>query len=106
MAKFLFLTNYTPDGAKGLVKEGAASRRGVLDAMAKSVGGRIESFYFALGDIDAIVVADLPDMAAATAIAVTVNQSGAARVRTISLLTPEEMDQAAKKPVTYRPPGR
>jgi uncharacterized protein with GYD domain len=106
MAKFLFLTNYTPEGAKGLVKEGAASRRQVLDAMAKGLGGRIESFYFALGDIDAIVIADLPDMAAATAIAVAVNQSGAARVRTTVLLSAEEMDQAAKRPVNYRPPGR
>jgi hypothetical protein len=34
-----------------------------------------------------------------------VGASGAASVKTITLLTPEEIDQAAQKSVEYRPPG-
>jgi hypothetical protein len=37
--------------------------------------------------------------------ALAVNQSGAASTSTVVLLTPEEMDAATKKAVSYRPPG-
>ena len=32
-------------------------------------------------------------------------QSGAGRLKTTVLITPEEVDQAVKKTVSYRPPG-
>jgi uncharacterized protein with GYD domain len=35
----------------------------------------------------------------------TISASGVVRTKTVVLLTPEEMDQAAKKTVKYRPPG-
>ena len=35
-----------------------------------------------------------------------VNQAGAASVKTVVLIAPEDMDKAAKKTVDYRPPGR
>jgi len=34
-----------------------------------------------------------------------VTASGVARIRTIVLITPEEIDAASKKSVTYTPPG-
>ena len=71
----------------------------------ESVGGRLESFHFAFGDRDAYVIVDLPDNESATAVALTVNATGAATVRTVVLLTPEEVDAAAKRSVDYRPPG-
>jgi hypothetical protein len=37
--------------------------------------------------------------------AVTVNASGAVATRTVVLLTPEEVDSAVKRSVSYRPPG-
>ena len=39
------------------------------------------------------------------AVALTVNASGGATVKTVVLLTPEEVDAAAKRSVEYRPPG-
>jgi uncharacterized protein with GYD domain len=50
-------------------------------------------------------VVDLPDNEAAAAIALAVNTSGAATVKTTVLLTPEQVDEAAKRSVDYRPPG-
>jgi hypothetical protein len=35
-----------------------------------------------------------------------VTASGAVRTKITVLMTPEEMDQATKKSVSYRPPGR
>ena len=105
MARFLFEANYTPDGVKGLVKDGGSARR---DAIAKSVaalGGKLESFHFAFGGVDAYVIADLPDNATAAAMALAVGQSGLASVRTVGLMTPEEVDGAVKKQVAYRGPG-
>jgi uncharacterized protein with GYD domain len=71
----------------------------------KGVGGRVESFYFALGSTDAYVIADLPDNATAAALALTVSASGGTTVSTTALLTPDEIDQAADASVKYRPPG-
>lgn len=105
MPKYLFEARYTADGAKGIVKEGASARRAAVEKAAASVGGRIESFYFAFGDVDAYVVADLPDNATAASMALAVGASGRASTKTIVLLSVEEADAAAKKSVAYRPPG-
>jgi uncharacterized protein with GYD domain len=77
----------------------------VVEQVAESVGGRLESFYFAFGDRDAYVIVDLPDNESATAVALTVNASGAVSVKTTVLLTPEEVDAAAGRSIDYRPPG-
>lgn len=106
MAKYMLRVSYTADGAKGLIKDGGSMRRSVAQKAAESVGGRVESFYFAFGDTDAFVVAELPDAASAAAIALTVSASGGASVQTVVLMTPEEVDAAAKKSPLYAAPGR
>ena len=105
MPKFLFEASYSTDGVKGLQSAGGTSRRDAVAQVAESVGGSLESFYFAFGDSDAYVVVDLPDNESATAVALTVNATGGATVKTVVLLTPDEVDAAAKRSVDYRPPG-
>jgi uncharacterized protein with GYD domain len=73
--------------------------------MTESLGGKLESFHFAFGDADAYVLVDLPDNEAAAAVALAVNAAGAVRTKTTVLLTPDEVDAAAKLSVGYRPPG-
>lgn len=46
-----------------------------------------------------------PEPRSVAALSLVVGQSGKATTRTVVLLTPEEMDAAAKKTVAYRPPG-
>jgi len=106
MAKYLFEARYTTEGAKGLAREGGSGRRKAVAQMVEGLGGKLETFYFAFGDVDAYVIADLPDSATAAALALAVNQSGAATVKTVVLISPEDMDKAGKKTVDYRPPGR
>ena len=105
MPKFLWQVSYTAQGAHGLMKEGGTARRAVVQRLTEQAGGKLESFYFALGESDAFVIAELPDATAAAAISVAVNAVGAAQLRTIPLVTPEEMDVAVKRSVDYRPPG-
>ena len=73
--------------------------------MAAGLGGNVESFYFGFGERDAYVVVDLPDNEAAAAVAPAVTAPGGATVKTTVLLTPEQVDEAAKRSVHYRPPG-
>ena len=105
MPKFLFEASYTLDGVKGVQSAGGTSRVDAVTEVAESVGGRLESFYFAFGDRDAYVIVDLPDNESAAAVALTVNGTGGATVKTVVLLTPEEVDAASKRSVEYRPPG-
>ena len=105
MPKFLLEASYSPEGAKGVQSAGGTSRSEAVAQVADSVGGKLESFHFAFGDADAYVICDLPDNESAAAVALTVNSGGAASVKTTVLLTPEEVDAAAKRSVDYRPPG-
>lgn len=108
MPKYLLVASYTAEGAKGLLKDGGTKRTKVATEALQSVGGKVESFYFAFGSDDAYVVFDAPDNASSAAAALVVAASGAVATRTVVLLTPEEIDDAAKKSkdVDYTPPGK
>ena len=105
MAKFLVTVSYTESGAKGLRKDGGTERERVVRLAIEGLGGTLDAFYFALGQYDAIVVADLPDSTSVAALTLAVAASGAAHCRTTPLLTPAEMDKAVSKTTAYRAPG-
>lgn len=105
MAKFLVKASYTTDGVKGVQRAGGGSRREAVAQLAEGLGGSLESFYFAFGDTDAYVILDLPDNRSAAAASIAVNASGATTSEVVVLLTPEDIDAAAKTSVDYRPPG-
>jgi uncharacterized protein with GYD domain len=106
MPKYLVQVSYTADGIKGLLKDGGSQRRAAAEAAIKGIGGKLEAFYFAFGDTDVFSIAEVPDHASAAAISLAICASGAAHAKTTVLMTPEEMDAATKKTVSYRPPGR
>ena len=105
MPKYLFTAKYTPDGVKGIQKAGAASRVAAVKDMCEGLGGSVDSFHFAFGDVDAFVICDMPDDEAAAAAAFTVGANASTQVTTIKLLTVEEADAAIGRSVAYRPPG-
>ena len=47
MPKYLFEATYVGQGIKGLMQEGGTKRRDALAEALKSVGGSLESFYYA-----------------------------------------------------------
>jgi len=105
MPKYLLEVQYTLDGVRGVLAQGGSARKTVAAAAAKSAGGKLESYHFAFGKNDVYAIADLPDNAAAAALALAVSAGGGATVRTVVLLTPEEVDTAAGINVKYKPPG-
>ena len=106
MPKYLIKASYTSEGVKGLVKDGGGKRKKAAQAVVQSVGGKLESFYFALGSDDAYVILDAPDNASVVAANMAINATGLVHSQTVVLLTPEEMDKAAKKSPKYRAPGQ
>lgn len=106
MAKYLIRAKYTVEGLKGLLKEGGSARRAALEDVAKSMGARLEGFYFAFGDDDVYVIVDGGDNVGAAATSLMVGASGAAHTAVTVLLTPAEIDEATKRSISYRAPGR
>ena len=105
MPKYLLEASYTLDGIKGIAAKGGTARKSAVQAAVKSVGGKLDAFYFAFGKYDAVLIVDVPDNTAAAALALAVGASGAVNLRTTALLTPDELDAASGKDVKYRPPG-
>lgn len=106
MPKYMFAANYTKQGLDGVRSKGAKDRAAAIGELARSMGGTLEGFYFAFGEVDAYVLVDLPDDETAAAVSLAVTGSGAAQTRTIRLLTTAEVDAALDKSVPYRPPGQ
>ena len=68
------------------------------------MGGKLEAFYFAFGSDDFVIILDLPsnlDMAATSIIA---QASGTVKSRVTVLMTAEDVDQAVRIEVDFRPP--
>ena len=72
----------------------------------KQLGGSVEAFYYGFGDADVHAIVEVPDNATAAAVSISITASGAVSLKTTPLLTPEEIDQATKRTVNYRPPGQ
>jgi len=105
MAKYLAIVTYTAEGLKGLMAKGGTARVEAARKLVASVGGSLESFYFALGADDAYIVCDLPDNVTAAALAMRVAATGMVVNRWIALLTAEEVDRATAADLSYDPPG-
>lgn len=106
MPKYLISANYTAEGMEGVRSAGAKARVDAVSTMLEAMGGHLDSFHFAFGDTDVFAIADVPDDEAAAAVAVAINSSGAVSARTTKLLTVEQVDDALRRSVDYRPPGR
>jgi uncharacterized protein with GYD domain len=106
MPKYLVQGSYSEQGLKGLLQEGGSKRREAVEQLTKGMGGRLEAFYYAFGNDDFVIIVDLPSNVDASALSLAVNASGAVESRMTVLITPEEVDQATKKTVKFRPPGK
>jgi uncharacterized protein with GYD domain len=106
MPKYLVSANYAGEGIKGLLKEGGSSRKAVVEKLVDSLGGSLESMYYAFGENDLYLIADMPDNASMAALALTVSASGTVTVKTTVLMSPAEVDEATKKTPSYRAAGQ
>lgn len=103
MARYLLQIQYTSEGLRSILTDGEARRVSVLSGLIRKFGGGVEAFYYALGEVDAFIILNLPDNVDASAFSIAVNASGIARARTTALLTQEEMEQATQRARDYKP---
>jgi uncharacterized protein with GYD domain len=106
MANYLVTASYSPDGVKGVLKTGGTARADAVRKAVEGLGGKMHSFHFAFGGDDAYVLVEVADNVAAAALGLVVSSTGLASVKTVVLLTPAEIDEAAKRQVEYTPPGK
>ena len=108
MAFYLFKANYSADAIKAMVDQPtdreAAGRKAI-----EALGGTLHSFYFALGEADAIAIFEVPDDKVAVAVSLAVSASGAFKsVSTTKLMTSAEameaMGKAKEMLGAYAPP--
>ena len=106
MPKYLLQASYTAEGARGILKDAESKRRQAVEELLKSMGGKVEAFYFAFGESDAVAIVDAPDNGTVAAQALAINASGAVHVKTTVLLTAKEIDDGVAGPLVYRAPGQ
>ena len=106
MTNYLVTASYSPEGVRGVLKNGGTARADAVSNAVQGLGGTMHSFHFAFGGDDAIVMVELPDNIAAAALGLAVSSTGLAAVKTTVLLSPAEIDEAAKRQVAYTPPGK
>jgi uncharacterized protein with GYD domain len=105
VARYLSKVSYSVDGVRGLIAEGGTARVATVTKVIEGMGGTVHSFDFALGDDDAYLVIEMPDVVDGVAISLAVAAGGGARVSLVPLVTPAEVDAATKKLPAYRAPG-
>jgi uncharacterized protein with GYD domain len=105
MPKYLITGSYTTQGVKGVMAEGGSGRVAAVRKLVESLGGNLESMYFAFGSDDWYITVDLPGNVASAAASLTVAATGSVNSRVVVLLTPEEVDAAVKQSADYRAPG-
>jgi uncharacterized protein with GYD domain len=106
MPKFMVHGSYTVEGLKGLLKEGGSGRRKAVESAVKAMGGHLEALYFAFGDADVVAIIDVPDNITAATLAIGIASTGTVGLKTTVLMTPEEVDQATKKTLSFRAAGQ
>ncbi|MFF4491222.1 GYD domain-containing protein [Streptomyces sp. NPDC001544] len=105
MPKFLIQATYTPEGTKGLLREGASGRRAAVEQVVTGLGGKVEAVYYAFGQDDIVLIIDLPDAVSMAAVSLTVKASGGLQTRATPLLGVDEIDEATRRQVDFRAPG-
>ena len=106
MPKYLYHGSYTDKGLKGLMLDGGSKRVEVTKKAIESLGGKMETYYFALGGTDFYIIVEAPDNISAITGSLIANASGTVEVNTTILISPEEVDLAVKQTMDWSPPGK
>jgi len=108
VTRYLVLFTFKGETLKSFMKR-PSDRAAVVDEAAQSVGGRLESYYWMLGQYDGLAILDLPDSAAAARLALTVGSTGAfTHLETHELFSADQVLQLLKgaQDVEYAAPGQ
>ena len=104
--KYLWTAEYSATGAAGAIKDGGTGRKAGIEALVAGAGGTLEACYFSGDSTGVVLIVDVPDQEAVSAVLFTIRASGAIQGFTVTpLLTAEQLDAAMVKSPAYTPPG-
>ncbi len=97
MPHYLMQVSYTPDAWAALMRQ-PQDRAEAIRPLIEGVGGKLDAFYFAFGEHDVVLLAEIPDNVTTAALAIAVAGAGAVNAfRTTVLLTSAEARQAMER---------
>lgn len=105
MPKYLVQAAISLEGLHGTLEEGGTARQAAVQTAVESMGGTLDAYYYAFGDVDVVAIVDMPGNAEAAGLSMAIASSGSVSISTTPLLTPGDIDAAAKLHPNYRPPG-
>ena len=107
MPKYMYQVAYTSESWATQLGS-PQDREQQIGEVVQRLGGRLESFYYAFGDYDLVLIADFPDNESAAAISLAASSGGAVKsIKTTPLMTTSQGMEAMRKAAgaAYRPPG-
>ena len=107
MPYYLFQGSYSGE-AWGNQIGNPQNRPEAVRSVFEGLGGRIESFYYAFGEYDFVVIAEFPDNVSAGALSVTGSAGGAFKsIKTTALMSVDDGIEMMRKAAGsgYRLPG-
>ena len=107
MARFMIQVSYSTQGISALVND-PQDRAAAIRPLIERMGGKLESFDYAFGDFDAVIIVEMPNNVAVASIAMAVGAAGSvSSFKTTVLLSMEEAMEAMRQAsgVGYRGPG-
>lgn len=97
MPYYLIQAAYTAEAVAKLVRR-PQDRLGSIRPMFKKLGGSLEGAWFAFGDYDVVLIAEMPNNVSTAALSLAVAAGGALRsIKTTPLLTAREGVKAMRK---------
>ena len=97
MAFYMIQGAYTVEAIATMAKN-PQDRSVPVRELVQKIGGRLISFYFCFGEYDVVVLVELPDDSAATAVAMAAISPGHLKAyKTTKLFTVEETMEAMRK---------
>jgi uncharacterized protein with GYD domain len=108
MSMYLFQAAYTPESWKFQVERQQNPKERITQ-LAEGVGGHVESVFYAFGEYDIIILAEMPNEDAAAAFSLAATAGGSVKaIKTTPLMTVETglqaMRKAAEAGKSYTPP--
>lgn len=107
MAYYLLQANYATASIKAMVDK-PQDRAAQAQKLIESAGGKQHHFFFALGESDFVILCEMPDDIAVTALSMAVGASSAIHgFKTTKLLTAADAMAAMSKAqsIKYSPPA-
>jgi uncharacterized protein with GYD domain len=107
MANYMIQVAYTADAVAALVKN-PQNRIEVIRPVIEKLGGSLVGAWFAFGEYDVLLIAQMPDNVSAAAFSFAVSAGGATKaIKTTTLMSIEDGIEALKKATGagYQPPA-